>query len=170
MSLFKPKMYQKSIFTINYDKLKTRGYKLLIFDLDNTIGLVSDIECNNKTKLFLNKLALEFEILIVSNNSLKRVKTFCNKLHVKIFPNAFKPTLLMRKFVKSNYNIEPNNVVLIGDQLLTDIAAGNRYGCYTIFVDKLGESDLKITSLNRLIEKYLMKRINLQKGVYYEKI
>ena len=30
-------MYQKDIFSINYDKLKKIGIKVLVYDLDNTI-------------------------------------------------------------------------------------------------------------------------------------
>ena len=37
MDKFIPDMYQKSIFTINYKKLKKRGIKCLLFDLDNTM-------------------------------------------------------------------------------------------------------------------------------------
>ena len=38
--LFKPKSYYKSIYDINYDKLKEEGITCLIFDLDNTLGLI----------------------------------------------------------------------------------------------------------------------------------
>ena len=31
-----PDAYQKSIYTINYNKLKDNGIKCLLFDLDNT--------------------------------------------------------------------------------------------------------------------------------------
>ena len=36
MNYFYPDAYQKSIYTINYDKLKENGIKCLLFDLDNT--------------------------------------------------------------------------------------------------------------------------------------
>ena len=34
MDLFVPDMYQKSIYTINYKKLKKQGIKCLLFDLN----------------------------------------------------------------------------------------------------------------------------------------
>ena len=37
MNLFYPSIYNKNILNINYEKLKEKGIKLLIFDLDNTI-------------------------------------------------------------------------------------------------------------------------------------
>ena len=42
MNLFIPKMYVKDIFSINYNKLKNNGYKIIIFDLDNTIGNIKE--------------------------------------------------------------------------------------------------------------------------------
>ena len=36
MDNFIPDMYQKSIYHIDYDKLKEDGIKCLLFDLDNT--------------------------------------------------------------------------------------------------------------------------------------
>ena len=56
---------------------------------------------------------------------------------------------------------------------MTDILGGNRAKAYTILVDPLGVKDLKITSFNRFIEKYVLKNFAkkklLIKGVYYEK-
>ena len=37
MQNFIPDMYQKSIYDIDYKKLKEKGIKCLLFDLDNTL-------------------------------------------------------------------------------------------------------------------------------------
>ena len=37
MEKYVPDVYQKSIYTINYNKLKSNGIKCLLFDLDNTL-------------------------------------------------------------------------------------------------------------------------------------
>ena len=61
---------------------------------------------------------------------------------------------------------------MIGDQIITDIYGGNRFGMFTILVDPLGKKDLKITSLNRFIENKILnnyeKKDIMKKGVYYE--
>ena len=63
-------------------------------------------------------------------------------------------------------------MVMIGDQIVTDILAGNRYKIKTILVDALGEKDLKITKLNRFIENKIVKRYQkkglFERGKYYE--
>ena len=38
MDGFVPDMYNQSIYTINYQKLKKRGIKCLLFDLNNTLA------------------------------------------------------------------------------------------------------------------------------------
>ena len=38
MALYKPTMYKKNIFDIDYEQLKKKGIKCLVFDLDNTLG------------------------------------------------------------------------------------------------------------------------------------
>ena len=54
---------------------------------------------------------------------------------------------------------------------MTDILGGNRFGIYTILVDPLGKKDLKITSLNRYLEKKKIKKLSkrniLERGKYY---
>ena len=52
MKLYKPKWYQKSIYDIDYHKLKEKGIKYLIFDLDNTLGKIDEEECSMKVKVF----------------------------------------------------------------------------------------------------------------------
>ena len=65
MKIFIPKMYQKNIFIINYNKLKQAGIKLLIFDLDNTLGSIDETVINEETSNFLTNLATNFQIVIV---------------------------------------------------------------------------------------------------------
>ena len=50
MNLFRPNMYKKNIFEIDYNKLKEQGIKCLVFDLDNTLGLIEHERCPLKTK------------------------------------------------------------------------------------------------------------------------
>ena len=60
---------------------------------------------------------------------------------------------------------------IIGDQIVTDVLAGNRYHIKTILVDPLGEKDLRITGLNRKVEarivKHYEKRGIFERGKYY---
>jgi len=60
---------------------------------------------------------------------------------------------------------------MIGDQLLTDIFVANRFGAYSCLVDALDKKDLKITSINRFFERFILKKYQkknlMKKGEYY---
>lgn len=168
MKYFKPMMYIKDVFSINYSKLKKQGIKMLVFDLDNTISLIDEMEPKEEFINLFTKLKKDFEILIASNNNKERVSLFAKKLGVNYLYYALKPTLRLKKFIKKNYTYKFNEIAMIGDQLLTDMLVGNRSGMFTIYVDQLGKKDLKVTSLNRYLETKLLKRLEIKKGVYYE--
>ena len=168
MSLFIPKMYQKDIFHIDYNLLKKKGYKIIIFDLDNTIGKVKDKICDIDTAKFLNELNKEFIVIIASNSRKKRVITFCEPLEFGKFYFCLKPLSIVLKKIKKKYNIDYKNMVIVGDQLLTDMFLGNRFKLLTILVDKKDQHDLRKTKFNRIIEKIIKHKYNLKEGEYFK--
>ena len=172
MHKFKPTMYRKNIFEIDYKKLKELGITCLVFDLDNTLGLISEKECPRKTKKLLKELQEDFLILISSNNTADRLKPYLEDLGIGGVAWSMKPSTRGLRKIKKDYKLKKKEMVMIGDQMVTDIFAGNRFRIMTILVDPLGEKDLKITGLNRKIEariiKHYMKRNVFERGKYYE--
>jgi len=169
MDLFIPKMYLKDIFSIDYKKLINLGYKLIIFDLDNTIGRIDEEICSKETTDFLNALNKKIKIVVASNSLKSRVSKFCQNLSCDYFYLSLKPTTKVIKKISKKYQVDYKDMVIVGDQVVTDILAGNRLNLMTILVDKIGENDLKITGFNRKLEGYLNKKNNIKKGRYYEK-
>ena len=172
MGLFKPKIYQKTIQDINYKGLKDEGIKCLIFDLDNTLGLISHKNCPEETKDLINKLKKDFRVLISSNNTKRRLKPYLEELGIDGVSWSMKPSIKSLIYVKKKYKLKKKEMCIIGDQIVTDILAGNRYHIKTILVDPLGEKDLRITGLNRKIEARIVKRYEkrgiFERGKYYE--
>ena len=74
--MYKADMYQKDIFSINYDKLKKIGIKVLVYDLDNTIIEKKKNVIDDKVKKLFNKLKNDFKIIIISNT----IKSINNSL------------------------------------------------------------------------------------------
>ena len=67
MNNFIPDIYQRNIFTINYQKLKERGIKCLLFDLDNTLAPMMAKEPSKELKeLFMHLDELNFKVVIIS--------------------------------------------------------------------------------------------------------
>lgn len=169
---FYPNMYQKGIHYINYKKLKKLGIKCLVFDLDNTIALIDQHMITDETKKLLTSLKKDFQVVIISNNVTKRVKSYADYLKCDFVANALKPLSKGYRKVRKKYGYKKEEMCMIGDQLVTDIYGGNKYGMYTILVDPLGKKDLKITSFNRFLENKILKSYEkkqiMKKGEYYE--
>lgn len=167
-----PTMYFKSIRDISYQKLKDRGIKCLIFDLDNTLVLLKDDECPGEVISFIKKLQQDFQVCIVTNSPKRRILPYQRVLDIFIVYKALKPIPRGLYKIKKKYHLKKEEMIMIGDQLLTDILSAKRFGIQTILVDPLSDVDLKITKFNRLIENRLIQRYQkkgkFQRGKYYE--
>ena len=97
---------------------------------------------------------------------------YIKEIGIEGFPWSFKPTTIGLRKIKEKYKLKKQEMCVIGDQLLTDIFYGKRFNVMTIYVDKLGEKDLKITKLNRVLESIIIKRYTrkdiFKRGNYYE--
>ena len=92
MNKYIPKMYKKSIYDVDYNLLKSRSIRCLLFDLDNTLLKVHKDIPKKEVCDFIKKLKKDFTIFIVSNNtSKKRLSLAAEKLGVSYVRFAMKP-------------------------------------------------------------------------------
>ena len=173
MDIFRPDIYQKDIYSIDYQKLKKAGIKCLIFDLDNTIAPKEILFPDKKVlELFLKLEDMNFNIAILSNSSKQRVEPFKEKLNINSAYHSKKP--FKNKYLKvlDLYHVKDNEVACIGDQLLTDILGANRLQFTSILVNQINQKEKFPTTINRFFErkiiKYLTKKGLFKKGEYYE--
>ena len=167
-----PKMYYKCVEDIDYDKLKKKNIKCILFDLDNTLAPNHENNVSDSKIKLIKKLSKNFKVYILSNNThKKRLEEVSNKLGISYVSFALKPFKRGFSIIKKKENINYEEMCIIGDQIVTDIVGGNSLNILTILVDPLGE-DLKITSMNRKIENIFIKKLSnkglFEKGKYYE--
>jgi len=113
----------KSIFSIDYSRLKKDKVKLLIFDVDETLTLNMG-EFEMKTILLLKRLSGEFKIAIFSNCGDKRRKQIAKMLaglNLYISPIAKKPKKTGFIKILEHFRIAPGNAAMIGDRTGTDM-------------------------------------------------
>jgi HAD superfamily phosphatase (TIGR01668 family) len=166
MDNFIPDMYQKSIYTIDYKKLKKDGIKCILFDLDNTLIPSQLKKPTNKVKELINSLKdLGFKVIIFSNNKKCRLEPFKEELSVDCSCNSFKP--FKRKYLKvlKDFSYNESEVACIGDQFVTDIFGGNRVGIKTILVNPISKQDITFTKFNRMLEKIILNKLR-KKGLF----
>ena len=172
MNKFIPNMYQESIYKINYTKLKEKDIKCLLFDLDNTcVGYKEKAPTKELTSLFKKLTKEGFQVIIFTNARKKRIEPF-RSLNVDINYLSKKPLSPSFKKILKNYNYQKEEVIIIGDQLFTDIYGGNSVGIYTCLVDPLTNEDFFVTKFFRNLEgivfQNLQKKKILTRGKYYE--
>jgi uncharacterized protein len=160
---FIPDLYVKSIFDIDLDKLQQRGMKGIVTDLDNTLVEWNAPDATPKLINWLNEVRKRgFKVCIVSNNAATRVEHFAKPLGLPAIYGAKKPR--REAFERALKLIETNqhDTVMLGDQIFTDIAGGNRMGMFTILVAPISKQEWIGTRLNRSLEyillTYLRKR------------
>ena len=154
-----PKKYVKSIKDIDYNLLKKNNMKNLIFDIDNTIMPVNDINVTEELIKFMNDLKKDFNICILSNNGENRVNPVKEKLNVLGFANAKKPSRYAYDKALELLHSNANNTVMIGDQMLSDIVFANKYNLYSILVEPYkNKYDIK-TGFSRVLQNIMMKKL-----------
>lgn len=155
-----PNSYRKNIYEIDYKKLKKEGYKNLIFDIDNTIMPVNDINVTEELRNFFQELKKDFKICIVSNNTEERVNPVKKSLDVLALHNAKKPKKEAYDSALKLLEGKKEDTVMIGDQMLSDIVGGNRYGLYTVLVEPYeNKYDIK-TGTSRILQNIIMKKLD----------
>lgn len=132
---FMPNEYVQSIFQIDIEKLANSGVKGIITDLDNTLVGWDEADPTQAVKEWFNKVReAGITITIVSNNNEQRVGSFSKSLNVDYIFKAKKPRGRAFNQASKLMKLKPTEIVVIGDQMLTDVFGGNRRGLFTIMV------------------------------------
>ena len=170
MDKFIPDMYYKSIFDINYKKLKKMKIKCIAFDLDNTLASYKEDVPSDEIKELLSIISDDFKVIIFSNASKKRLTPFKEILNLDTSYLSRKPFLKKYKKVMRIYKLKSEEIAFVGDQLITDNFGANRNE--SVLVNPIGAFEPFGTKINRFFEKFIYKKLGktgvLKKGVYYE--
>ena len=71
---FYPYEYVESVFMIDFEKLYLKGYRALIFDIDNTLVHHGDDSTPEVDSLFQKVQAIGFKTLLLTDNDEARVQ------------------------------------------------------------------------------------------------
>ncbi|KSZ62592.1 vanomycin resistance protein VanB [Staphylococcus epidermidis] len=152
-----PSTSVESVFSIDYLKLKGMGYKAIIFDIDSTLVPHGDDTTNEIDQLFKYLHKLGFKTLLLSNNSEERISTFNRNIKTLFIPMANKPHRANYLKAIRMLNVNYSEVILVGDQLFTDIIGANLCGIKSILVKFLKHpEDIKIGK-KRQLERLILK-------------
>ena len=149
LNLLKPSEWRKGVLEIDFDELLSKGFRVFIFDYDNTLVPWRSKEIPERVLKILDHLSERALVIIASNGRRKEVKG----LKWKAVWRAGKPFSKRLVSLLESMNVDRNEVVVIGDQIFTDVFFGNRMGFYTIKVEPISKKEFWGTKVLRFLEK-----------------
>jgi len=169
LKYFLPNEHVKSVFDIQPQALKQRGIKGIITDLDNTL-VAWDVRDATPEIIQWFKLMNDhhIKVTIISNNNQERVQIFSEPLGTPFVYSARKPLSNAFKTAAKEMGLKKEEIVVIGDQLLTDVLGGNLAGFYTTLVVPIVQTDGKITRFNRKIERRILNYMRRKGKISWE--
>ncbi|MCX8094759.1 MAG: YqeG family HAD IIIA-type phosphatase [Caldisericia bacterium] len=158
LKILYPKEFYKKVEDINLDKYSS--FKGIILDLDNTLTKRGEYILEKEIINWLKYAKEKFKIGIISNNRKKREIKEIKELNIPIIFNGLKPLPFSFLKILKLLKLNKNNIILIGDQIFTDILGGNFLGFYTILVEpKDKKRDFILTKFQRIFEEPILKKI-----------
>ncbi len=155
-----PDFYYDNISCINLQKLKDRGIKYVICDLDNTLDSHNTPAPSASALAFLNSLKSEgFTVCIISNGKHERVKRYLADFPLEYIAKAGKP--LKKSYLKAMAQIGavPQETAFIGDQIFTDTLGANRLNLTTVLVTPIESIENPFFYIKRALETFVIKKI-----------
>ena len=158
-----PYEYIDSVFSIDYNKLYNKGYRGIIFDIDNTLVHHGEDSTKEIDELFQIIHRIGLKTLLLSDNSEERVKRFRKNIDSLYIYDAKKPNVTSYLKAIEMMNIKKEKAVFIGDQIFRDIYGANRSGIDSILVQYMRYKDETRIGIRRNIEKIILKFYELNK-------
>lgn len=161
---FYPFEYVDSVFDIDYKKLYDKGYRGIIFDIDNTLVSHGKPSTKEIDELFISIQNIGFKTFLLSDNGKTRIEEFLKNIDSLYIDNADKPHIENFNKAVEILQLSKNQVVYIGDQIFKDIYGANKSGIDNILVKFIGwETETKI-GIRRKLEKVILKFYRLNKS------
>jgi len=159
-----PDAYVSSIYKIPFEELYNKGYRALLFDIDNTL-VAHDAPANDAAKqLFKDLKKIGFGCIAVSNNRRGRVKSFADAVEVPYIYLAAKPFRGAYHKAMSEIGCDNKHCIMIGDQLFTDIWGARRCGIRSILTKPVNRHEKFWIILKRIPEKVILFFYKLRHG------
>ena len=153
---FYPDTWVDSTYQIDFDELYKKGYRGLIFDIDNTLVPHGEPADERAKALFAHLKELGFSCCLLSNNQLERVQMFNRDVQVHYIEDAHKPS--RKNYLKAMelMGTDLSDTVFIGDQLFTDVWGAKKAGIYSILVKPIHPKEEIQIVLKRRLERIVL--------------
>ena len=161
MGLFRASRYVAALSLVSVDELVAGGVRLVLLDRDNTCVPRDAATAPAEVAAWLDRArAAGLALCLVSNNfHTSQVSRSARELGVDFVDHAMKPAPFALRRAMRRFSARPDETVMIGDQVFTDVAAGNLAGVRTVLVRPQSRSDLWYTHVFRVFERLALRGV-----------
>ena len=168
LDVFRPDEVVRSVDEIDLDALAARGIEGLLIDVDNTLLAYGLPDLAPQRLAWAEEACRRFRVALVSNSMTgRRARRLANAFGipcVAVWHWDRKPFTGGLRRAMRLIGTTPRNTVMIGDQVMTDVLAGNRAGLYTIWVERIGENEFFFTRMvHRRMEEFVARRLGFDR-------
>lgn len=153
---FYPDLTMNSAYQIDFREYFEKGYRGVIFDIDNTLvphGAPAD---KRSIVLIENLKKMGFGVVFLSNNKEPRVKMFNDAVHAKYIYKAGKPGKKGYQKAMEMMGTDTENTLFVGDQLFTDVWGARNTGIFSILVNPIDKKEEIQIVLKRYLERIVL--------------
>ena len=148
----------KSIYSVAPEQLKAQGIRCVFSDLDNTLIAWNNPDGTPELRQWMKSLSdAGIPLIVISNNNKKRVAKAVEPLGLPFVSRSLKPLSFGITRARKKLGLSKYEVVMVGDQLMTDMVAAHQAGVRSILVQPLIQTDKWTTQMNRFLEKRVWK-------------
>jgi len=169
LHLFCPDFCCASITDISVKWLKSHAVKTIILDVDNTLlPWDSNVPTAENVEWIKSLKNAGFRLILLSNNGRKPIEAICQTVDLPAISWAAKPLSLgFRRALHRLQLKKREEVLVIGDQIITDVLGAKQFGLKVLLVESLSQKEFIVTRLTRKIERAVIKKLT-HKGLMPE--
>ena len=153
---FYPDHEKDSAYKLDFEGLYVKGYRGIIFDVDNTLvphGAPADRQA---IRLFKRLHNIGFDTMLLSNNKEPRVKSFAEQVGSKYIYKAGKPSERGYLAAMEQMGTTKETTLFIGDQLFTDVWGAKKLGITNYLVKPIHPKEEIQIVLKRKLEAIVL--------------
>jgi HAD superfamily phosphatase (TIGR01668 family) len=156
LSVFYPDAEYASAYGLPYESLYRKGYRGIIYDIDNTLVVHGGPATPEAIRLFAHLRELGFRTILLSNNKEPRVKSFADAVGSEYIYKAHKPSPEGYYRAMGMMGTRDNTTLLVGDQLFTDVWGAKQAGIYSILTKPIHPKEEIQIILKRKLEAVVL--------------
>ena len=162
---FFPDSRADSPYEIDYESYYKKGYRGILFDIDNTLVEHGKDATPRAKELFAKLRSLGFATALISNNKQERVERFNKEIGAFAVWKAGKPGKKGYLQAMKQMQTTTDNTLFVGDQLFTDVWGAKRLGIRNVLVKPIDKKEEIQIVLKRYLERIVLKSYEKRSGL-----